>query len=116
MDPDHPIFKNFPTDFHTNWQWFSIVKASHPMILDETLPEYRPVIQVIDNLQRNHKLGLVFEFRVGKGKLLISMADLRTISDRPEAKQFYASILNYMRSDEFEPTFMIEPDTLSSLF
>ena len=45
------------------------------MMLDNTGKDYRPIVQVIDNIERNHKLGLIFEFAVGKGKLLVSMAD-----------------------------------------
>ena len=60
-DPKHPIFKGFPTQMHTNWQWFPIIKASHPFMLDNTGKDYRPIVQVIDNIERNHKLGLIFE-------------------------------------------------------
>ena len=102
-DPKHPIFKSFPTEMHTNWQWFPIIKASHPMMLDNTGKDYRPIIQVIDNIERNHKLGLVFEFQVGKGRLLVCMADLERASSYPEGRQFYRSILEYMTSKDFAP-------------
>ena len=35
MNPSHPAFTHFPTDFHTNWQWFTMIKNSHPLILDQ---------------------------------------------------------------------------------
>jgi hypothetical protein len=89
MDPEHPLFNAFPTDFHTNWQWFYIVKNSTPLILDQTENSYRPTVQVIDNLQRNHKMGLIFEFKVGDGKVLVSMADLSEIEGDPAASQLY---------------------------
>ncbi len=65
-DPRHPLFNDFPTEFYTNWQWWPIVKNSRPFILDNTRADYRPVVQVVDNIERNHKLGLIFEFKVGK--------------------------------------------------
>ena len=102
-DPKHPIFKSFPTEMHTNWQWFPIIKDSHPMMLDNTGKDYRPIVQVIDNIERNHKLGLVFEFQVGKGRLLVCMADLERASSYPEGRQFYRSILEYMTSKDFAP-------------
>ena len=102
-DPKHPIFKGFPTEMHTNWQWFPIIKASHPMMLDNTGKDYRPIIQVIDNIERNHKLGLVFEFQIGKGKLLVCMADLEAASSYPEGRAFYRSVLQYMTSEDFAP-------------
>ena len=102
-DPNHPVFRSFPTDMHTNWQWFPIIKASHPMMLDNTNKGYRPIVQVIDNIERNHKLGLVFEFSVGKGKLLVCMADLEKATAYPEGRQFYRSVLEYMTSSDFNP-------------
>ena len=78
-DPGHPLLKYFPTECHSDWQWWSITRNSRPMILNATRGEYRPLIQVVDNIERNHKLGLVFEFAVGKGKLLVCMTDLQAI-------------------------------------
>lgn len=102
-DPQHPIFRCFPTEMHTNWQWYPVIKNSHPMILDNTAKDYRPIVQVIDNVERNHKLGLVFEFAVGKGKLLVCMADLEKASEYPEGRAFYRSVLDYMTSKDFAP-------------
>lgn len=103
MNPRHALFREFPTDSCTSWQWFPIVKASRPLILDHLSKTYRPLIQVIDNIERNHKLGLVFEFCVGKGKLLVCMADLDSISQTIEGHQFYRSLLGYMQSRDFVP-------------
>jgi len=102
-DPQHPIFRSFPTEMHTNWQWFPVIKNSHPMILDNTNKDYRPIVQVIDNIERNHKLGLVFEFAIGKGKLLVCMADLKKAAEYPEGRAFYRSVLEYMTSKDFAP-------------
>ena len=115
MNPEHPIFNSFPTDFHTNWQWFSIIKASNSLILDSTAHDYRPIVQVIDNLERNHKLGFIFEFKVGRGRLLVCMSDLERIKEKPEAAQLYTSILEYMDSDEFNPEHEISANDLKKL-
>jgi hypothetical protein len=112
----HPIFQDFPTESHSDWQWWAIVKNSRPFILDGTPEGYKPLIQVVDNIERNHKLGLVFEFAVGKGKLLVCMSDLRKIEDKPEAKQLYISILNYMASQNFNPSQAVTGEELKSLF
>ena len=114
-DPTHPIFRSFPTEEHTNWQWFPVIKASHPMMLDNTSKDYRPIIQVIDNIERNHKLGLIFEFTVGKGKLLVCMADLESAASYPEGRAFYRSVLEYMVSDDFAPKTHITLDDFRKL-
>ena len=103
-NPRHALFDDFPTEMHTSWQWFPVVKASSPMILDNMPGDYRPIVQVIDNIERNHRLGLVFEFGVGKGRLLVCMSDLEQASQRVEGRQFYLSVLKYMHSADFAPT------------
>lgn len=115
-NPQHPLLREFPTEEHTNWQWFAVVKNSHPMMLDNTGAAYRPLVQVIDNIERNHKLGLVFEFAVGRGKVLVVMADLDRAADFPEGQAFYRSILQYMRSRDFDPSTQISFDDLQALF
>lgn len=111
-NPEHPIFKGFPTEMHTNWQWFPIIKESHPLVLDNFAKDYRPVVQVIDNIERNHKLGLVMEWKVGAGKLLVCMSDLEKAAKYPEGKAFYQSVLDYMRSADFNPSAEITVDEL----
>ncbi|MBN1997013.1 beta-galactosidase [candidate division KSB1 bacterium] len=114
-NPEHPLFNGFPTDSHTNWQWWSIIKASFPMILDKTAHHYRPVVQIIDNCERNFKLGLIFEFAVENGRLLICTARLNDMLDIPEAYHLYKSIINYMESDNFEPDYSVDRRLLSEL-
>ena len=111
-NPEHPIFKGFPTEMHTNWQWFPVIKESHPLVLDNFAKDYRPVVQVIDNIERNHKLGLVMEWKVGAGKLLVCMSDLEKAAKYPEGKAFYQSVLSYMRSADFNPSAEITVDEL----
>lgn len=115
-DPAHPLLRDFPNDGHSDWQWWVVVKNSHPFVLDNTSSAYRPVIQVIDNIERNHKLGLAFEFAVGKGRLLVVMADLDKASQYPEGRQFYASVLSYMNSSDFNPVTRITLEELHKLF
>ncbi len=114
--PEHAIFKDFPTEFHTNWQWFPIIKHSYPMILDRMPSDYLPIVQVIDNVERNHKLGLVFELNVEGGKLLVCMADLDAVQDKPEGRQFYTSLVNYMQSADFTPNTRMSVDEVRNLF
>ena len=115
-DPRLPLFSDFPTEFHTNWQWWLVVKNSRPFILDNTPKNYRPLVQVVDNIERNHKLGLIFEFAVGKGKLLVCMSDLKVIQNKPEGRQLYSAILKYMASDKFNPAQKLSPEEVVALF
>jgi hypothetical protein len=104
-DPKHPLFSLFPTEFYTNWQWYDPLNGSRVLILDDTPAHYRPLVQVIDNFARNHKLGAVFETRVGSGRLLVCAIDVSSnLEKRPAAKQFARSLYAYLDSDAFNPT------------
>ena len=85
------------------------------MILDDAPAEYKPLIQTIDNFARNHKLGMIFETRYGKGGALICAIDLLNLQDRPEARQLYYSILNYVKSEKFSPDIELSGEVLSKI-
>jgi hypothetical protein len=114
-DPEAPALEGFPTEYHSNWQWWHLVKNSNPIILDKLPADYRPTVQVIDNFFRNHKLGLIFEMKVGKGKLLVCSIDLMNQQDKPEGRQLLNSILKYMDSSKFSPRDQISIEALNYL-
>jgi hypothetical protein len=114
-DPDAPALAGFPTEFHSNWQWWHLVKNSRPIILDDTPDHYRPTVQVIDNFVRNHKLGLIAETKVGKGKMLICAIDLLGHQDKPEARQLLHSLLRYLDSAAFAPKVELDAELLKRL-
>jgi hypothetical protein len=109
MDPSHPALREFPTSFHTDWQWWNLVKHGHALPLDETPANYRPIIQVIDNPFRDHKLGLLIETKYGGGKLLICGVGLPDMTDKPEARQLLHSLLRYAASADFHPGTALDP-------
>ena len=139
-DPKHPALAGFPTESYSDWQWGDLLgrftaqtsygiagdseqhewedkfDRSKSIILNETPADYRPIVQVIDNYERNYKLGLIFETRVGKGKLLICALDLTTDSEkRPSARQLKASLLNYASGDKFNPSHELPIDFLERI-
>ena len=114
-DPATPALAGFPTEFHTNWQWWHLVKNSRPIILDDTPAGYRPTVQMVDNFERNHKLGLIFEAKVGRGKLLVCAIDLPNHQDKPEARQLLYSLLRYVDSAAFAPQAELDAGLLKKL-
>ncbi len=115
-DPSHPALREFPTDMHSNWQWWELTQNARAFILDDLPGSLRPVVQVIDDYHRNHKLGAVLEARVGKGRLLISSLDLVSdLDQRPVARQLRHSLLSYAQSQSFQPEVELDPSALSTL-
>jgi len=115
-DPKHPVFKDFPTEFHTNWQWWDPISHSQAMILDGFPANLKPIIQPIDTWFENRRLALAFETKTNGGKLLVCSIDLTHISeDRLVSKQLLISILNYMNSKSFKPQIEVEIDIIKGL-
>lgn len=116
IDNKSPLFKSFPTESHSDFQWWAIAKASRPLIMDGTPRTLQPIVMAIDNVNRNHKLGVLFGVAVGKGKVLVCMTDLAKIADTPEGRQYALSIDEFASSDEFAPTFSMTSADLKKLF
>jgi hypothetical protein len=116
-DPRHPALAQFPTDNYSNWQWWDLLQNSCSMVLDETPADFRPIVQVMDNFARNHKLGNLFEARVGRGQLLacsINLAD--NLDQRPAARQLLSSLAAYLASGNFRPAHELTLAALDKLF
>jgi hypothetical protein len=110
-DPKHPALKDFPTDFHSDWQWFELLFQASAIRLNGTTENYHPIVQAIDRPDRNHKLALVYETKVGSGKLLVCTLDLnRDLDKRPVARQLRQSLLAYAAGPDFNPTTEIPLD------
>lgn len=116
VETTHPIFSNFPTSTHSDWQWWTIAKNSRPFMLDGTPSSLRPIVWAIDNVERNHKLAILFEVAVGKGRLLVSTTNLTALNDTPEGKQYIHAIAEYIKSTDFAPSFALNWDELQQLF
>jgi hypothetical protein len=115
-DPKHPALAGFPTDFFQDWQWNEIVTRAQGMALDTLPKELRPIVQVIDDWNTNRRLGLVWECRVGNGKLLVCSADLvKDLEKRPAARQLRESLLSYMAGKSFEPKVQVGKEELARL-
>lgn len=118
MDPAHPMLSQFPTSTHSDWQWYELMNRSRVYILDELPAGYRPILQVIDNYARNHKLGVIFEGRVGSGRLLVCGLDLQPLIQKhdPAARQMLSGIYNYIASPAFKPVQEITDEQMRKMF
>ncbi|RNL52179.1 exo-beta-1,4-galactosidase [Pedobacter jejuensis] len=116
-DPKHPAFTNFPTENHSDMQWWEIVNKAQVMNLEDFPSGFKPIVQPIDTWFLNRKLALVLEARVGKGKLIISSANLSPdILDSPAAQQLYFSLQQYMMSEKFDPKYEVTYSTIKDIF
>lgn len=115
-NPAHPALKAFPTQYHSNWQWWDAMSHSNAIMLDSLAKGLQPIVRVIDDWVTARPLGLITECKAGNGKLLISGIDLLTDQDkRPEARQLLFSLKQYMRGETFKPVTPVAIKKVQSL-
>ncbi|MCM1577190.1 MAG: beta-glucuronidase [Ruminococcus sp.] len=115
-DSRHRALREFPSLEYSTPQWYDIVTNSRAAVLDGI--DIDPIVRVIDNCERNHSLGLIFEANVNGGKLLCCTSNLLndTAKDSVPCKQLLKSLSDYVKSDEFEPVSTVEIGELDRVF
>jgi len=118
IDDRHPALAQFPTDRFNDWQWTELIKGTRTINLDRLPPALQPIVQPVDDWNRNFKLGLLVEAKVGAGRLLVASVDLVSrLDQRLVARQLRASVLAYMAGDSFNPqTTITTADLRGALF
>ena len=111
IDTEHPIFKEFPTDFHTDWQWW-IMASKRAVILPHPM---KTIITEMDSYAFLRPMAQMIEFRCLKGKVLLSTMELHKSQQYPEARALQASIYTYLSGENFEPAEEITEEELSML-
>lgn len=115
-DPQHPALVNFPTEYHSNWQWWDAMSNSNAMVLNDFPVTLTPIVRIVDDWFENRKTALIFEAKVGKGKLIMSGIDLHTnLENRLEAQQLLYSLKTYMVSEQFSPKTKLDISEVKTL-
>ena len=111
IDETHPIFRDFPTDSHTDWQWWPMA-VQRAVILPERI---RAIVTEMDSYAFLRPMAKLFECRCGGGRLLFSTLNLHHLQDHPEARALLSSIYRYMASEEFRPVQTLTPGWVAGL-
>lgn len=112
-DPHHPILRGFPTEETADFQWWHLLHNSIPVRLPESARQ--GILVSMPDETGGAERALIFEARIGEGRLLVCTIDLLIQLDRPEARQLYAGILAYAASSGFAPAAAIEIECLEQL-
>lgn len=114
-NPAHNALRHFPTEQHSNWQWWDLNINSTTVVLD-SISIVTPIVEMIDNFVSNRRLASVFEAKVGSGSLVFCSIDvISDIENRSAAKQLLYSLLTYMNSDSFKPVHSLSAGDINSL-
>ena len=98
---DHPLMSKFPHSGFCGWQFREMMTESHTVALDLPDADFAPIIEIASAYKNARREALLAEYKIGKGKLSISTLNYRE-SD-PAAMWLKAQILDYCRSEEFDP-------------
>ena len=102
IDAAHPVFSSFPTDAHTDFQWWPMA-SRRAVILPEALQSLRPIVTLMDSYAYLRPMAQLLECRCGGGRLLFSSLGLHHLTQYPEARALLFSIYRYMGSEAFAP-------------
>lgn len=112
IDVAHPIFTKFPTEFHTNWQWWPMA-VSRAMILPRQM---KAIVTELDSYAYLRPMAQLLEVKIGEGKLMLSTMGLHQCQQYPEARALLNAIYEYMDSDVFMPKQEMTVEELKALF
>jgi hypothetical protein len=109
-DPEHPALRAFPTEMHSNWQWWHLISQTATMELPGHI---RPIIQVVPDWFNPQCLGLAFDARIGKGRLLVTSIDFEAAG--PVGAQLARSLSAHLDQADF-PAQEMSVKQIQSLF
>lgn len=112
IDKSHSALDGFVTDTYTSPQWYDIISAGKCAVLDKT--GIKPIVRTIDNFERNHNLGILFEAKCG-GQIMVCAVNPEVFGRSVEAAAYFDSILKYVTSDLFVPKTEITQETLTEI-
>jgi hypothetical protein len=108
-DPTHAALASFPTEFHSNWQWWYLISQAATLELPKGI---KPIVQVVPDWFTPKNLGLVVEAKVGNGRLLLTSIDL---TQNAVGQQMHRSLEKYMDSEAFQPITTLSVEDIRAL-
>lgn len=116
IENSHPLFRNFPTDYHSDLQWWELVNRKQVMQFTEFPEEFQPIVQSIDTWFLSRKIGMLFEAKAGNGLLVMTTMPMEANEKYPVVCQMRKAIMDYMESDEFRPKYTVGLQQVKDLF
>ena len=96
-----------------SWQFRDMLNGGKSVVLDSPEIPFTPIIEIASTYKNARREALMFEYRIGAGKLFVCSLNL------PEndfgARYLKKLILNYTASDKFMPEEFLSVDQLKTL-
>ncbi len=111
----HPLMDAFPHDGWCSWQFYPMMQTRHGSAVqfnDLDVP-FDPIVEMVSSYKYVRKQGMIFEYRVGKGKLLVCSLYLNRTD--PGGNHLYNCLCNYASSEKFQPRHEMPAETMAKL-
>ena len=96
----HPALKGMPHEGFCGWQFRRLMEGGRAVQLEAGVP-FDPVIDVASSVKFPIRQALLFEYRVGKGRLLVCSFAFK--ADDPAAAWLRARLVDYAAGEAFNP-------------
>ena len=99
IDAEHPLFRAFPTEEHTDWQWRTMARQRAVI-----LPGWvKTIVAELDSYAFLRLMAQLLECRCGGGRLFFSSLGLQDLQAHPEARALQRAVYRYLDSEAFAP-------------
>ena len=92
IDASHPLFASFPTESHTDWQWWPMA-GQRAFVLPRPM---QAIITELDSYAFLRPMAQLLECRCHGGRLLLSSLGLQQLQRYPEARALQQAIYAYL--------------------
>lgn len=110
---DHPIFADLPNEGWGDWHFYHILNGATPFLIDEeAMGGFNPIIEIISSPADLRKQAVIFERRVGAGRLLASSSVINL--ENPATVALLDGILGYVGGPKFSPRLLLPREVVLS--
>ena len=112
IKPDHPALAGLPHEGFCGWQFRRLMEGGRAVQLEAGIP-FDPVVDVASAVKCVIRQAALFEYRIGKGRLLVCSFNLN--GDDPAAMWLRNGLVEYAKSDAFEPALELTSEQLHAV-
>lgn len=105
----HPALRGFPHEGYCGWQFRRLMEGGRAVQLEAGVP-FDPVIDVASSVKCVIRQSMLFEYRIGEGRLLCCPMNFG--GGDPAAEWLRTRLAEYVASDEFRPKASLTPEQL----
>lgn len=114
IKPDHPALAGMPHDGWCGWQFRRLFEGGRAVQLEADVP-FDPIIDVAASDKYPIRQSVLFEYKVGKGRLLVCPLNFGSKPEDPAAAWLRRRLADYAASDAFDPRLSITPRQLAAV-